>query len=293
MFSQFFGSYLLNEGLVTAQQLSKALEEKKNTRLKLGVLAINEKYMTAEQVEQVHNAQATMDKRFGDLAVEMGFITSKQLDELLSVQPSDYLLLGQTLVNDGVLTNSEFEKAINEYKTSHSLSDDDISDDQSAKLSNLISEFYHFETAENAKTYTAYLNLLFKNIIRFIGDDFTPLEASIIRDLDANYMVYQTVSGNLSCVTGVEAEKYQYVKFAGRFAHEELTEVDEYTHAAVGEFLNLHNGLFTVNLSNDFGVELNLDPQDYRDNEHVSYKKTAFCIPISFSFGIVNFIISI
>lgn len=293
MFSQFFGSYLLNEGLVTAEQLAKALEEKKNTRLKLGVLAINAKLMTAEQVEQVHAAQATVDKRFGDLAKEMGFVTEKQLNDLLAVQPSDYLLLGQTLVNNGVITNAVFEKAVNDYKDSYSLSDDDISDDQSAKLSNLISEFYHFETAENAKTYTAYLNLLFKNIIRFIGDDFTPLEASVVRNIDANYMVYQTISGNLKCCTCIEAEKYQYMKFASRFAGEDLSDVDEYTHAAVGEFLNLHNGLFIVNLSNDFGVELTLDPQDYRDGQNVAYENSAFCIPISFSFGIINFIISI
>lgn len=293
MFAQFFGSYLLNNGLVTAEQLAQALEEKKNTRMKLGVLAINAKLMTAEQVEAVHQAQASMDMRFGDLAVHLGFITAKDVDTLLSAQPTDYLLLGQTLVNAGVLTNQQFETAINDYKTYHSLSDEDISNDQNTKLSRIISEFYHFETAENAKAYTAYLNLLFKNLIRFIGDDFTPLEATVVKDYDANYFVYQSVSGNLNCETGIEGEEYQYLKFASRFAGEDITEIGEFTHAAVGEFLNLHNGLFTVNLSNDFGVELNLDPQDFKENQVVSYKNSAFCIPISFSFGIVNFIISI
>lgn len=293
MFAQFFGSYLLNSGLVTNKELAQALEDKKNTRMKLGVLAINAKLMTAEQVEAVHQAQATMDMRFGDLAVHLGFIKAEDVDTLLSQQPTDYLLLGQTLVNNGVLTNQQFETAINDYKQYHSLSDDDISNDQNAKLSQIISEFYHFETAENAKTYTAYLNLLFKNLIRFIGDDFTPLEASIVRDYDANYFVYQSVSGNLNCETGIEGEEYQYLKFASRFAGEDIREVDDFAHAAVGEFLNLHNGLFTVNLSNDFGVELNLNPQDFKENETVAYANSAFCIPISFSFGIINFIISI
>lgn len=293
MFAQFFGSYLLNSGLVTAQQLAKALEDKKNTRMKLGVLAINAKLMTAEQVEAVNQAQASMDMRFGDLAVHLGFIKAEDVDMLLAQQPTDYLVLGQTLVNNGVLTNAQFETAINDYKRYHSLSDEDISNDQNAKLSQIISEFYHFETAENAKAYTAYLTLLFKNIIRFVGDDFTPLEASIVRDFDVNYFVYQSVSGNVSCETGIEAEEYQYLKFASRFAGEEITEVGEFAHAAVGEFLNLHNGLFTVNLSNDFGVELNLNPQDFSENTTVSYKNSAFCIPISFSFGIINFVISI
>lgn len=293
MFAQFFGSYLLNSGLVTSQELAKALEDKKNTRMKLGVLAINAKLMTAEQVEAVNQAQASMDMRFGDLAVHLGFIKAEDVDMLLSQQPTDYLVLGQTLVNNGVLTNAQFETAINDYKKYHSLSDEDISNDQNAKLSQIITEFYHFETAENAKAYTSYITLLFKNIIRFVGDDFTPLEASIVRDFDANYFVYQSVSGNVNCETGIEAEEYQYLKFASRFAGEEITEVGEFAHAAVGEFLNLHNGLFTVNLSNDFGVELNLNPQDFKENEKISYKNSAFCIPISFSFGIVNFVISI
>ena len=44
MITQFFGNYLLNEHLVTPNQLIEALQEKNNTRLKLGVLAINAGY---------------------------------------------------------------------------------------------------------------------------------------------------------------------------------------------------------------------------------------------------------
>ena len=292
MFAQFFGSYLLNNGLVSAEQIATAFEEKKNTRMKLGVLAINAGLMTAEQVEAVHTAQASADKRFGDIAVEMGFLTNDDVEELLAKQPGDYLVFGQALVNIGALSGAQLEKALNDYKNNHSLSDSDISNDQSAKLSRLVNDFYNFETADNARAYTTYLTLLFKNIIRFIGDDFTPLEASVVRDYDANYMVVQSVEGGLSCKTGIEAEKYQYLKFAIRFASEEITQLDEYAHAVVGEFLNLNNGLFTVNLSNDFGVELNIDPQSYIENEKVALDTPAFCVPISFSFGTVNFMIS-
>ena len=74
MFSQFFGAYLLNEGKVTKEQLAKALDEKKNTRMRLGVLAINDGLMTAEQVEHVNLTQQTVDKLFGDLAVDLGYL---------------------------------------------------------------------------------------------------------------------------------------------------------------------------------------------------------------------------
>ena len=109
MFAQFFGGYLLNKGLVKPDDLTTAIEDKKNTRMRLGVLAINAGLMTAQQVEHVNITQQSVDKRFGDLAVELGYVTADDVERLLSQQPTDYLLLGQTLVNNGVLTNAQFE----------------------------------------------------------------------------------------------------------------------------------------------------------------------------------------
>lgn len=40
MFAQFFGGYLFNHKLCTAEDLTQAFEAKKHTRLRLGVLAI-------------------------------------------------------------------------------------------------------------------------------------------------------------------------------------------------------------------------------------------------------------
>lgn len=102
MFTQFFGNYLLNQKLVTPEQLVDALQEKQNTRMKLGVLAINAGYMTASQVERVHELQSKMDKRIGDIAVELGYMTEDQVMELLHAQPLGYLLLGQALVDKGI-----------------------------------------------------------------------------------------------------------------------------------------------------------------------------------------------
>ena len=159
MFAQFFGSFLLHKGLVTAADLTQAFEEKKNTRMRLGVLAINAGLMTSEQVEHVNVTQQSVDKRFGDLCVELGYLTDGDVERLLSEQPTDYLLLGQTLVNSGVMSNADFESAIIEYKNENSLSNDDISGNQSDKLSKLISGFYHFDTAANARIYTEYTTL--------------------------------------------------------------------------------------------------------------------------------------
>lgn len=291
MFAQFFGGYLFNHKLCSAEDLTQAFEAKKHTRLRLGVLAINAGLMTAEQVEHVNITQQSVDKRFGDLAVELGYVTADDVEKLLAQQPTDYLLLGQTLVNNGALTNAEFEKAINDYKAENQITDE-VSDNQSETLHNLIKEFYHFDNAENARICTDYVTLLFKNLIRFIGDDFTPMEASIVGSYKAENLVMQKVQGSYDACACIAADSAAYLGFAERFAKESFNEVDDFVNATVGEFLNVNDGLFIVNESNEHGVELTLTPQELFPEQDISFENTAFCIPVNFPFGKVNFIIA-
>ncbi len=292
MFAQFFGGYLFNKKLVTAEELTQAFEDKKNTRMRLGVLAINAGLMTAEQVEHVNVTQQSVDKRFGDLAVELGYVTSEQVDELLSQQPTDYLLLGQTLVNNGVLSNSEFEKAINDYKQENELTDDDLADEKADNLTKLVSEFYHLEDADNARMLRDYVTMLFKSIIRFIDSDFTPLEAVMVRSYDAECLVRQDITGSYEAATCVTAGAYEYSEFAKRFAGDSMGDVSEFLNETVGEFLNVINGLFAVNESNEQGIEITMNPQTAISNGNITFDKAAYCIPVVFSFGEVDFIVS-
>lgn len=291
MYTQFFGNYLLNQKLVTPAQLAEAIEIKSATRLKLGVLAINAGYMTASQVDEVHKAQQKIDKRFGDIAVDLGYLNADQVNELLASQKTGYLLLGQALVDKGYLSNADFENAINEYKNKYKLSDNDKFNDANESISPIVSEFYHFGNLSNAKTLTRYVTLLLKNLIRFIGDDFTPLEATVINNFKCEVITSQSIVGSFSAYTAIEAREDIFAKFASRYAQEEITTADDYASAVVGEFLNLNNGLFTVNMSNENNIELELEPQNTEKNKVLTFLSSAFRIPIVFPFGTVNFII--
>ncbi|MBQ8108351.1 MAG: chemotaxis protein CheX [Ruminococcus sp.] len=292
MFAQFFGGYLFNKKLVTADELTQAFEDKKNTRMRLGVLAINAGLMTAEQVEHVNVTQQSVDKRFGDLAVELGYVTEEQVEELLSQQPTDYLLLGQTLVNNGALSNADFEKAISDYKKENELTDDDMKTGASDNLTKLVSEFYHLEEADNARMLRDYVTMLFKSIIRFIDSDFTPLEAFLVRDYDAECLVKQSITGSYDATTCITGGTYEYTEFAKRFAGDQFGDVTEFLNETVGEFLNVINGLFAVNESNEQGIEITMTPQEALSNEKITFEKPAYCIPVVFGFGEVDFIVS-
>ncbi len=292
MFTQFFGNYLLHHQLVSPEHLSEVLQSMKTTRLKLGVLAINAGFMTAAQVEKAHAEQQRVDKRIGEVMVDMGFLTKDQVEALFQTQPAGHLLLGQALVDNGYMTNSQFEQALNSYKQENSISENDFNDGSDEAAAKLVKHFYNFGGGESSAYMTSYVSLLFKNLIRFIGDDFTPMDAKPVVGEISNCVV-QRIEGGLSAITIIDADNAAMIEFASRFAKEELTEADEYTQACVSEFINLHNGLFAVNMSNDNGIELKLEPQCYYDNMDLGELKNACVIPVCFSFGTVNFIIAL
>lgn len=292
MYTQFFGSYLLNKEYITMNQLIEVLEFQKNVRLKLGVLAINAGYMTADQVNKVHRLQLKIDKMFGSIAVEMGYLTDDQVSELLKSQNIGYILLGQALVDKGYMTNSRFENAIEEYKKECKIKDTDFTLVQSERMLEVIENFYEFESFEDASIYTEYISLLFKNLVRFVGDDFIPMKSITIRDFECKNFTCQRMSGEFSAYTALETDDNTLIKFSSRFSGEDYVELDEYVRASFSEFMNLTNGIFCVNMSNSDRMELDLTPQYFDRNRKIIKLKNAFCIPIKFTFGIVNFLIA-
>lgn len=293
MFTQFFGNFLLNEGIVTKAQLIEALEIQKLVRVKLGVLAINAGLMTAKQVDEVHAEQQRVDKRFGDIAVEKGYLKASDVDELLSHQKQGQLILGQALVDKGYLSNEQFEQALASYKKTNSIQDKDFTTDQNKKIDTIIRNFYIFNTFAESDLFTEYVSLVFKNIIRFIGDDFVPLAPETMSSYQSLRMASQKVNGVFSCFTAIDASDSAFIAFAARYSGEEITKIDELAEESVSEFLNLHNGLFTVNMSNDRQLELELEPQRVTNGKSIDVNgPDLFVMPICFPFGTISVIIS-
>lgn len=293
MITHFFENYILSNDLISIEQLVEVMELQNTTRMKLGLLAISAGYMTALQVDEVNNLQKKVDKLFGDIAVDMGYLTDAQVKELLGSQEKRYLLLGQALIDKGYITNAAFEKAVVSYKRENEISDAQFSGPQNDKIKLVIADFYNFVNIKNSDIYVEYVAFLFKDIIRFIGDDFTPLKPRIIKEFKYNSFVYQNIEGQINVYSAIEAEPEVFVEFASRYSKEQLVENDEYTHSAVGEFLNINNGLFCSRIVNINEAIIELTPQILENNGTITGFETAFLIPVYFTFGLVNFILSI
>jgi len=273
MFSQYFGHYLLNHGLLSSEQLESALEKQKSIHLKLGVIAVDDGILTPVQVEEIHEKQKLQDKRFGEIGVELGYLTEEQVEKLLSVQKSSHLLLAQAIIDENYMTYDSFANALNEYKQLYSLSDEKFEAIKSGNIETMVESLLNLDDKEKEE-YTQYVSLFVKNMIRFI-DDSAYVEVSKLNEaIAAEWIVSQEIKGKEPFFTALALDEGVLIEIASIYAEEELFEADEMAQASVSEFLNLHNGIFLVNMSNK-GVELSMEPQLIEKNAALSAPQEA------------------
>ena len=260
MYAQFFGNYLLSKRAVSPEQLIKAIEEQHTKHTKIGTLAVHMNFMDATQVNCILIRQTHENKRFGELAIEAGFLTKEQVDTLLHQQVPIYLQIGQGLVENGALTDKELDTLIASYQEENELSQLETASEQQENLQSLIQNLLLISVTNIPNFLLQYLTLLFNDLIRFIGEDFTPLNPMLCSEYVAEHCSAQIINGEYSMTSYLDLEEETAITFASRYVRENFHEYDEYVQASIEDFLNLHNGLFNVNISNEKSIELELEP---------------------------------
>lgn len=294
MYTQFFGNFLINQNIITPEQLITAISKEAASHLKLGTLAIYHNLMTSSEVDSVVIAQTHEDKEFGRLAIERGYLTEDQVQKLLTEQSPEYLLLGQILIEEGIITNADLENLIIDYEAQHEIYDLDMQIDQKEQVAKLIQHYFKLEDVEHGELYETYLTLLFNNLIRFIGTDFTPLSPIVCKEFPTRYSVMQRITGKYNIISIIDMERTAAIEFASRYVMDTFDVFDEYVQASMEDFLNLHNGLFTVNMSNNFGMEMQLSPLETFESDLMDFEPgtVTYIFPVLYPFGTVNILLS-
>ncbi len=291
MYTQFFGNFLLNNKIVTPDQLLELMTAQKKAHIKLGTLAIHEGYMTADEVDSIIIMQTHEDKMFGELAVEMGYLTPGQLETLVGKQIPDYLLLGQLLVEKGYCTNAEFENLLLKYQSENEIASLEQRNADRNNVFRIIMNYCGDAKEPISESHTAFLNLFFNNLIRFIGDDFTVLSLQKVDSVDGHHVVKQEITGYAHYTLLLEMDESAALDFANRYAKEDFgqygADAEEFISASMEDFLNLHNGLFLVNLG-EHSEGLSLQPPCTIHNEKLSMEEGTVMIPIMYPFGMVQ-----
>lgn len=289
MFAQFFGSYLLNNKAVSNEDLLEAISRLKKARIKLGTLAMHRGFMTAKEIDEVCMMQSREDKRFGEIAIARDYLTDSQVEELLKAQNPDYLLLGQILVDMNVLTNAQLEELFLKYQNETEIYDMDM--ESQANFDQLMKKFLLVSERQMPTELVDYLKLFFNNLLRFLGEDFMPMSPVPSSEFPVNYAVEQQISGDVKKKTFIDMSKETAVIFASRFAKMEFKEFDEYVKASIEDFLNLNNGLYGVNISNNYSKEIALNPPTVVNKDILELPKDSYVIPFAYPFGTIHLIL--
>ncbi len=286
MLSRLFGQFLLQEQLVTASQLARAFVLMEETRPLLGVLAMAGGQMTPEQVKEVHEAQKRSDRRFGQIAVEKGYLSVEALETLLSQQQSRHLLLGQILIEKGIFSSEGFLKALEAYREASGLSAASYAAFDREDIDGVVASLFTGQGG-GQELLENYVALFVRNVIRFVdpGVAIDPLADAAPSGLPAFRQVF---SGDRDLTSLLSGETAVLLDLARRYSHLELPTFDETAEAAVGEFLNLVNGLFTVNCS-DIGIELDMSPPEpVGIKDPLRRRKPAVIAPLRLPEGILR-----
>lgn len=293
MFVQFFGGFLLNKGAVTRKQLIDAMEKEATSHIQLGTLAMHAGLMNAEQIEEVRIAQTHTDKRFGEICIDKGYLTGDEVDELLESQYPKYLLLGQVLEEQGVFDQNTFHDLVLEYITENSIPEEDLSNKNEGSIPGLVKDYCSEFASTNKEYQLEYIELLLNDLIRFIGSDFTLLHPVVYtNEYPTQKYASQMITGSYPVSVVLDMTEDTAIKFASRYASEPFDTFDEYVQASMEDFLNLHNGLFNVNISNTYSDELGLEPPVSGEKEAIESHSPMYMFPALFSFGIVNIVMS-
>ncbi|MGE5372656.1 MAG: chemotaxis protein CheX [Solirubrobacterales bacterium] len=290
MFIQYFGSYLLNKGLLNPDQLKEAIELANSTQIKLGILAMNAGFLTADQITEVQMLQRTMDKRFGEIAVLKGYLTDSQVDSLLKTQEKGHLALSQAIADLDFLSLKQLETALQGYKNESGLTNQQISAIQAGDTDTIVRVFLDFSDLKAGDQYYEFASLMMRNIIRFLGELAMIEEQLSTKGFEAPVMVTQEIHGGVSLHTALAMDEETFLTMARKYSGLKMDAGSELADASITEFLNLNNGLFIVNLSNN-GVDCDLTPPEITRNCQLTTDQ-GFVIPFYLGSGTINLIIS-
>jgi len=172
---KFFGQFLIENGIVTRENLLQAMELQERKNLKLGEMTLQLGYVSQVDITRAHNAQLSKDMRLGDLLVEMGMLSQEQLSDVITRQKNSHLFIGEALVLVNAMTSGQLQKQLEAFKA-----------DQSDFVSDVVE--LPVKVANN-EIWQMAVDLTFKLITRILNIQFRSGKAHVVNVIPANFMI--------------------------------------------------------------------------------------------------------
>ena len=293
MFNHIFVSHLESKGFLTSEQAIDALEAQKDTKIKIGTLAVEENMMTPEQAETVNRQQATQNARFGELAIKGGYLTQEQLDFLLELQPRDYVILKQILHDKKYAAADKLDAALAAFQEELGISAVDFGRLLDNHVGTYVSKIADIDGKEQP-ILSVFARLFITTAIRLVDKEIMVGKAIKFSDGSVPYTISLKLKGDATNALVFSAgEVSGAIEFAGKFAEgfmgTSIEATDEIARDAMKEFLNCVGGLFTTELTSKTHLKLDIEVPEFLDAFPVECEVIA--LPFSlFSSGFKIFI---
>ncbi len=288
MFSQLFGTYLVEKEVITKEEYAAAIQKQLSVRVKLGTIAIAEGLLTEEEVDTINKLQMQFDKRFGDIAIEKGLLTLEQIGDLLDKQGNPYMQFIEALTECTKLSAAVLDKTLSVFQKEKGFSDEDMVALKNDNLDSLIPIF-----AFSAKPHVTELaGLVVRNINRFITRDFYISKIKHVSELNYCYLAGQKTVGKDTFYLALaeETDEGAFTMLASNFSDEAHTSADGNAFDAVCEFINVNSGLYASELSKK-EIDLDMEPVfAYKDQ---TVKGDFYILPIYLEGRKLNLIICV
>jgi adsorption protein B len=111
------GQLLLQQGLVTEDQLREALRKQRRSYRRLGEVLVEEKILRPEVLEQAverHQVEGLGRGRLGDFLVQQGYLGLEALERALELQQKRFQRLGDVVVEMGLITRRQLADVLRE-----------------------------------------------------------------------------------------------------------------------------------------------------------------------------------
>lgn len=289
MFSNLFGSYLIQKGIISTEQYAGIKAEQAKTRVKLGLIAVAEKLMTQEQADEVNEKQLVMDCRFGDIAVELGYLERNQVKNLLSHQGNPYIQFTQAATDLGFLTLEQIDEALLDFQKEKGFSSMDMDAIKSGDIDRIIPLYLPEELPWNTAELIA---VLLRTMTRLVSGDVLICDAYLTNEVKVNEYALQGINGDLIAGTAITGSEEGILAIAQGFAKDLFGTVGPEALDSVGEFINIVDGLFATALSLDM-VEVSLTPPALSENGGVMTADQLCVIPIKINGYDADVIVSV
>lgn len=287
MFTQLFGNYLLEQAVITVDQQKTFLSEMKDTRVKMGTIAVADGLLTDAQADEINHAQTQQDRRFGDIAVEKGYLTDTQVSEILIKQGDAAMKYYQLLTDKAGLSMGDIESNLSAFQKTNGFTDAELDALKKDDIDSIISLF----AIVRDKKITDMASLVMRNITRFLTSDFYFGRMKKATNYSYTMLGGQKAVGDSMIYVGftTDGELDGITTLAQLYARGVTISGSDEVYDAVCEFSNLNNGLFSSALSQD-GTYIDMEPPGVYLNQKIS--GNAYVMPIYLNGKELDLIIS-